>query len=390
VSGPGGDAPLRIAMLSPYALTRPGGVQGQVTGLAHALRARGHHVTIFCPLDPGVPAPEGIGDHVDIGRPTALHSNGSVAPVALWPTTSLRVERAVRRGGFDVLHVHEPLAPMAAYGLVLTAPLPMVGTYHRAGVSHWVPLLKPLAELVGRRMQVKVAVSEAARETGMRSSGGEFDVLFNGVDMARFETAAPVRDERGRPVVLFLGRHEERKGLGVLLDAFATLDRPAVLWVAGDGPAREVQHRRHAESDRVHWLGIISDGDVAARLAGADVLCAPSLTGESFGMVLLEGLAAGCAVVASDIEGYRAAGGGHVALVAPGDVEALSRALGVALADAVEGAGASSPEARKAGVEYARAWSMDTLAERYLDVYRRAIDAYGQRRARTRARDRRP
>jgi phosphatidylinositol alpha-mannosyltransferase len=287
------------------------------------------------------------------------------------------VERIARKSEFDVLHAHEPLAPTAAYGLALTAPLPMVGTYHRAGVSRWVPILKPLAELVGRRMQIRVAVSEAAKETGERSSGGSFEVLFNGVDLRRFETAEPVRDEEGRPSVLFLGRHELRKGLNVILDAFARVERPAVLWVAGAGPGSEVQRRRHPESDRVKWLGMLSEEQVAARLAGADVLCAPSLRGESFGMVLLEGLAAGCAVVASDIDGYRSAAGGHAALVPPGDVDALARAIGVALADAVEGAGLSSPDARKSALEYARGWSMDTLAERYVDVYRRAIAAYG-------------
>ena len=132
--------------------------------------------------------------------------------MALWPTAAARAERFVRSGAFDVVHLHEPLAPTAAYGFVLTARLPMVGTYHRAGVSRWVPLLKPLAELVGRRLQIKVAVSEAARETGVRSSGGPFEVLFNGVDMQRFESAEPVHDEQGRPAVLFLGRHEQRKG----------------------------------------------------------------------------------------------------------------------------------------------------------------------------------
>jgi phosphatidylinositol alpha-mannosyltransferase len=253
----------------------------------------------------------------------------------------------------------------------------MVGTYHRAGVSRWVPILKPLAELVGRRMTIRVAVSEAAKKTGELSSGGRFEVLFNGVDVERFAHAEPFRDEQRRPSVLFLGRHEQRKGLNVLLDAFAMVERPAVLWIAGDGPAGEVQRRRHPESDRVHWLGTISDDEVAARLAGADVLCAPSVAGESFGMVLLEGMAGGCAVVASDIEGYRAASGGYATLVPPRDVAALARALGVALADAVEGSGQSSPDARKAAFEHARGWSMDVLAECYLDVYRRAIEAYG-------------
>jgi phosphatidylinositol alpha-mannosyltransferase len=375
------DAPpsrLRIAMLSPYALTRPGGVQGQVIGLSHVLRSFGHHVTVLCPADKDEDVPASAGEHIVIGRPTSLHSNGSVAPVAFSPSAVAKIERTARKGGFDVLHAHEPLAPMAAYGLVLTAPLPMVGTYHRAGVSRWVPFVKPLAELVGRRMQVRVAVSEAAKETGERSSGGEFEVLFNGVDMHRFETAEPVRDEHGRPAVLFLGRHELRKGLNVLLDAFAKVDRSAVLWVVGDGPGSEVQRRRHPESDRVKWLGFLSEEEVASRLAGAAALCAPSLRGESFGMVILEGMAAGCAVVASDIDGYRSAAGGHAALVPPGDVDALARALGVALADAVEGGGQSAPDARKAAIEYARCWSMDTLAERYVELYRRAIAAYGE------------
>jgi len=366
---------MRIAMVSPYSLSRPGGVQGQVVGLARSLRARGHEVTVVAPASDRVP--DAVGDHYVIGRPTELRSNGSVAPVALWPTAAARAERFVRGGDFDVAHLHEPLAPMAAYGLVLTAPLPMVGTYHRAGVSRWVRPLRPLAELVGRRMQVRVAVSDAARETAVRSGGGDFEVLFNGVEMDRFESAPPHRDAEGRPAVLFLGRHEPRKGLQVLLDAFAMLDRPAVLWVAGDGPGTEVQRRRHPPSERVHWLGVLSDGEVASRLAGAAVLCAPSLQGESFGMVLLEGMAAGCAVVASDIDGYRTAAGGHAALVPPGDAGALARALDGALAGAVTG---TSAQARKEATEYARAWSMDTLAGRYVEIYGRAIEAFGAKR----------
>jgi phosphatidylinositol alpha-mannosyltransferase len=361
-------------MLSPYSLTRPGGVQGQVFGLARSLRALGHEVTVLGPADALRSMPDGAGEHYVIGRPTVVRSNGSEAPLALSPGAAARAERFVRGGGFDVLHVHEPLAPMAAYGLVLAAPVPMVATYHRAGVSRWVPVLKPLAALVGRRMQIRVAVSPAARETGIRSGGGEFEVLFNGVDMARFESAQAVHDDRDRPAVLFLGRHEPRKGLNVLLDAFAMIERPAVLWVAGDGPGTEVQRRRFPESDRVRWLGMLSDDDVAARLAGAAVLCAPSLHGESFGMVLLEGMASGCSVVASDIEGYRSAAGGHAALVPPADPRALARGLGVALADAVEGSGQSSTEALKAATEYARAWSMDALAARYVDVYARAVE----------------
>jgi phosphatidyl-myo-inositol alpha-mannosyltransferase len=385
---------VKIAMLSPYSLSRPGGVQGQVLGLSRALRKLGHQVTVLGP-DEQLEAGGWRADSPDtfvVGEPTGLRSNGSVAPVTISPLAAVRAERFVRKGGYDVLHLHEPLAPLASYGFMLSAPVPMVGTYHRAGVSRWVHVLKPLVLFVGSRLQVRVAVSEAARETGILSSGGEFEVLFNGVDMERFAEAVPVRDEGGggggpgpgsgpgsgpgRPTVLFLGRHETRKGLGVLLDAFASLDRPAVLWVAGDGPASEVQRRRHPESDRVKWLGMLSDEEVAARLVGADVLCAPSLHGESFGMVVLEGMAARCAVVASDLEGYKGAAGGHAVLVPPGDVSALSRALGVALADVVEGSGLSSVDALKAAETYAEGWSMEALAQRYVEVYERAISLY--------------
>jgi phosphatidylinositol alpha-mannosyltransferase len=371
---------VKIAMLSPYSLSRPGGVQGQVLGLARALRSLGHQVTVVGPdeVDPdeGGPA-EGSGetdlpDVFVMGRPTGLRSNGSVAPVTVSPGAALRAERFVRHGGFDVLHVHEPLAPIAAYGFVARASVPMVGTYHRAGVSRWVPLLKPLVYLVGSRLQVRVAVSEAARDTAMRSSKGEYEVLYNGVDMERFARVDPVPSDR--PTVLFLGRHETRKGLSVLLDAFAALERPAVLWVAGDGPQSEVQHRRHPESDSVKWLGTLDDDEVTGRLLGADVLCAPSLRGESFGMVVLEGLAARCAVVASDLPGYRSAAGGHAVLVPPGDVGA-----GVALADVVETSGRSSPEALKAAEVHADSWSMKSLAEHYVDAYKRAIDLYGRK-----------
>ena len=360
-------------MVSPYSLSRPGGVQGQAVGLARVLRARGHEVTVVAPAGDHDGVPDGVGDHYVLGRPTELYSNGSVAPVALWPTAAVRAEHFVHHGNFDVAHLHEPLAPMASYGLVLRNPLPLVGTYHRSGVSRWVRPLRPLAALVGRRMQVRVAVSEAARQTGEQAGGGAFEVLFNGIEMDRFESAAPERDAAGRPAVLFLGRHEPRKGLQVLLEAFAKVRQPAVLWVVGDGPGTEVQRRRHPESDRVHWLGLLSDEEVASRLAGAAVLCAPSLQGESFGMVLLEGMAAGCAVVASDIEGYRKAAGGHATLVAPGDVPALASALDDVLGDAAAG---TSAQGRKEAVEYARAWSMDTLAGRYLEVYGRAIASY--------------
>ena len=237
-------------MVSPYALTRPGGVQGQVLGLARSLRVLGHEVTVMGPADEGdmfSPASDQVGEHyvwwsaVPRGSaPTDRWRLSHCRPTAAAPP-SVRAQPRFRRG-----------APSRAAGTGhflrpgVAVPCPMVGTYHRAGVSRWVPMLKPLAELVvGRRLQVRVAVSEAARETGERSGGGNFEVLFNGVDMERFASAVPVPDHRGAfPWCCSSGATRHGKGLGVLLDAFATVDRTAVLWVAGDGPAAEVLRRR--------------------------------------------------------------------------------------------------------------------------------------------------
>jgi phosphatidylinositol alpha-mannosyltransferase len=199
------------------------------------------------------------------------------------------------------------------------------------------------------------------------------------------------------PTVLFLGRHEERKGLSVLLDAFARLiaDRPGggahqreapdtdqlagvgesgpTLWVAGDGPDTEALRRRYPESPHIQWLGVLTEEEKLRRLAGADLLCAPSLGGESFGMVLLEAMAAGTPVIASDIPGYRDAAGANARLVPPGDAAALSGALGHALRPA-EAIGAEERQERDRrrvdGAVRAREWSMDRLAERYEALYR--------------------
>jgi phosphatidylinositol alpha-mannosyltransferase len=240
----------------------------------------------------------------------------------------------------------------------------VVATFHRAGGSHWYRALRPVVAWARRRIDLGCAVSEAARRTAVDALGGQYDLLFNGVEMERFAAAVPAPNG-GRPTVLFLGRHEERKGLGVLLAAFAGLGGSAQLWVAGDGPQTEELRRRFPPSERVRWLGLLSEEEVATHLAGADVLCAPSLGGESFGMVLVEAMAARCAVVASDLDGYRAAAEGHAYLFPPGDEAALARALDDALADAAAGTGRSGPIALDAALAHADAWSMDRLAEAY-------------------------
>lgn len=367
---------LRVALVCPYSLSRPGGVQGQVVGLARALARRGHRVTVLAPVDGEVAAPDGV-DLVPTGRSVALPANGSVAPVSVSPAAVHRGLAALRGLDADVVHVHEPFAPGLTYGVLAARGLPpVVATFHRSGTSALYGLLRPLARPLTRRLAVRCAVSAAAAATARRAVAGAIVPLFNGVEVDRFAGVEPWPGE-GR-TVLFLGRHEPRKGLALLLaagDVLAGRGRPVTLWIAGDGPETEPLRRRHPSSDRVRWLGVLDEEEKVRRLAGADALCAPSLGGESFGLVLLEGLAARTVVVASDISGYREAAGGCAVLVPAGDVAGLADALG----DVLDGRRAVPRSAwLDRGTARADGWSMGTLAQRYEELYRAALVGAGR------------
>ena len=198
-----------------------------------------------------------------------------------------------------------------------------------------------------------------------RFLGGTYEVLFNGVPVERFREATPHPTEG--PTIFFIGRHEPRKGLAVLLAALRRLPTDVVLWVAGEGPQTDVLKRRMSGDHRVRWLGRLSEAEKISRLRGADVFCAPSLRGESFGVVLLEAMAAETPIVASDIPGYArvARPGIEATLVPPGDTDRL--------ADALEKTLAGTGEQLARGVERAEQFSMDRLAERYEAVYHRVL-----------------
>ena len=372
MTGPGGAGPLTVALVCPYSLSRPGGVQGQVVGLARSLGARGHRAVVFAPVDDPADVPDGC-EVVVTGRSVALPANGSLAPVALSPVAARRGLEALRWLGPDVVHLHEPFAPGLTYAVLAAGRRPpVVGTFHRSGGSALYAVLGPLARRLARRLDLRVAVSEAAASTARGALGGTYDVLFNGVETDRYGVEPwPTAG----PTVLFLGRHEERKGLAVLLEAW---DRvvgsgaapAATLWVAGDGPETAALRERHPGGPGRHWLGVLGEVEKDRRLVAADVLAAPALGGESFGLVLLEGMAAGTVVVASDIDGYRDAAGGCAVLVPPGDPSALAEAL-VGVLDGTVAADRERWLARAA--ERAAGWSMAALAGRYEERYRSLV-----------------
>ena len=361
---------LRIGMFSPYSLTVPGGVQAQVLGLASAIRRRGHEVRVLGPCDG--PPPASFVTPLGNSLPTA--ANGSIVPLAPDPAAVLRTVRVLRDERFDVWHIHEPFVPGPTLTALTLHSRPVVATFHAAGRSSGYRVLRNVLAPLMKRIDHAVAVSPDAAALVHEHLGGEFEVLFNGVEGVG--TVAPDRDLDGTPSVLFIGRHEERKGLHVLLEAvdqLASMGSVApVCWIIGDGPETPRLRQRYSDPTRFRWFGRVSDTEKAARLKSATVLAAPSLRGESFGIVLLEGMAAGAVVVASDIDGYRnvATNGLDARLVAPGDVAALAAALGELFDD---------PELRRdlrsAGTRRADGFSMDRLAEIYLERYRMVLGA---------------
>ncbi len=353
---------MRIGLVCPYSLTIPGGVQGQVLGLARALRHGGHEVRVLGPCD-GPPPDAGV---TPLGRSVPTAANGSVAPLAPDPSAQLRTIRALRDEAFEVLHLHEPLAPGPNLTTLLFRTAPLVGTFHAAGESAPYRYLGWALRRLVKRLDVRCAVSPDAVALAQAHLGGEYELLFNGIEVDRFASATPWPTEG--PTIFFLGRHEPRKGLDVLLAALAELPSDVRLWVGGDGPQTEDLKLRHAQDGRIEWLGRISDEERAARMRGCTVYCSPSVRGESFGMVLLEAMASGCALVASDLDGHRnVATDGVDALLAPvGDPAALAKALRRVLEDA-----SLRAELVAGGRCRADQLSMARLADRYVEIYER-------------------
>lgn len=358
--------PLRIAVVSPYSLTLPGGVQGQVMGLARQLRSMGHEARVLGPCD-GAPPATFV---TPLGNSLPTVANGSMAPLAPDPSCALRTIRALRDEEFDVLHIHEPLAPGPTVTSLVVRPAPTVGTFHAAGDSASYKYLNGPVRWVASGLDLRVAVSKDALELAERYLGGEYEVLFNGVEIERYQSVAP--HPGGERAIFFCGRHEPRKGLDVLLAAHASLPGDVRLWIASDGPDTARLQREYAGDARIEWLGRVDDDVKIARLRGAAAFCAPSLHGESFGVVLIEAMAAGTPVVASSLDGYRNVATDDVdsLLPPPGDVAALREALRQVL-DHPELAGRLAA----AGERRAEDFSMRHLAALYVERYRRVIAA---------------
>jgi phosphatidyl-myo-inositol alpha-mannosyltransferase len=379
---------VKVALVSPYDLGVPGGVQSHVEQLATELARLGDEVTVLGPGSPvreATRASDGLPGHVawrGLGRSHAIPFNGSVAPIALDPRAGREVALTLRDVGPDVIHVHEPMVPVVGPAAVWSQAAPVVATFHawsdRAGAYR---LVRPVARRLLARLAVRIAVSPAAASYHAGALGvpeRSFRVVPNGVDATRFRDAAPLASvyDPSRPTLLFVGRLEHRKGLDQLVRAFTLLkaERSDLrLLVVGDGPERgrcEQLLPTRLRAD-VRFLGRVAQDELPGCYAAADVYVSPALGGESFGIVLLEAMAAGTPVVASDIPGYRTVvtDGVDGRLVAPGDPRALAAAIGALLdAPALRRALAAEGRRRAAGAD----WPVvaETLRSCYLDALR--------------------
>ena len=381
---------LRVGLVSPYSWTVPGGVNHHIEHLAAELEARGHETWIIAPVGALTPRRRAVDSRrqpwaerfIPMGTAVPIPSNGSRSYLGANPRLMLRMDRAIRYGRFDVLHIHEPGVPGVGLAAVFLATSPIVATFHAALESSWgYEHLPWLGRMGMRRLDVRIAVSEAAREFPVRLFPGDFRVIPNGVTVELYAPAIDAAKVKGR--VLFIGRAEPRKGLRVLLEAFARLKATvpdASLVIAGASRRQVVEEARTGygaslDLTGVEALGWVADEEKVAQLGEAEVVCAPSLAAESFGIVLAEGMAAGVPVVASDLPGYRAVlrDGAAGRLVPPGDPDALAAALEALLGDEEE-----RRRLAAAGLEAAADLSWRRVTDEIVKAYEDAV-AVGDR-----------
>ena len=399
---------MRIGIVCPYLWDIPGGVQSHVRDLAVTLIGLGHRVSVLAPGDEDSP---NLPDYVvAAGKTVSIPYNGSVARLQFGLVSATRVRRWLRQGEFDVVHVHEPAPPSLSLLTVLLADVPLVATFHAASTrSRFLAMFDSVVQAVLERLSGRIAVSPAARKLIVEHLGGDAVVIPNGVSVAHYAQAPALpgypREPSGGGTIGFIGRYDEpRKGMTVLLAAMQQLvrSRPGVrLLIAGRGEQQDfLDELPRSLQGAVVMLGMLSEADKASMLRSVDVYVAPNTGGESFGIILLEAMAAGTPIVASDLQAFRrvledgqrnlAAGteesGEHdrsgsalagnweqvrAGLLFPtGDADALTAALATVLDDE-----RLRRQLAAAGSELVRTYDWGVVASQVLRVYEIAIAA---------------
>lgn len=367
---------MRIGLVCPYSYDIPGGVQYHIRDVAEKLIAAGHQVSVLAPADEDTEVP---GYLTSSGGAVPVRYNGSVARLGFGPVTAGRASKWLAQGEFDVVHIHEPFAPSVGLIALRLAEAPVVATFHSSQLrSRALQVAYPLVRPGLERISARIAVSEDARRTVVEHLGGDAVVIPNGVYTSFFADARPEPQWSGTPTAptcAFLGRVDEpRKGLAVLAEAIPKIRAAhpgARFLVAGTGSAREVLSGLGRDADAVEVLGRISEEDKARLLRSVDLYIAPQTGGESFGIVLIEALSAGTAVVASDLAAFRRVldDGASGYLFRAGDSAELAAAVNRALGDS----------ARTSRVRHGRLavqqYDWEVVTRSILDVYDMVTDA---------------
>ncbi|MSP14387.1 MAG: glycosyltransferase family 1 protein [Chloroflexi bacterium] len=377
---------MRIGLVTPYDIIKLGGVNKHVLSLARELQAMGHHVRVLAPE-----SQEGAPENRALVMPLtsqviSVPFGGSTAPITLYPGVIPKVRQVLAEQHFDILHLHEPMAPLLPLAILMDAHLypqtRLVGTFHAYRERPHV-LQNYLADTMRRlaeRLDVRIAVSEPARWFAQDAYLGTYRIIPNGVDYASFANPAaplPIRQTRDHPTILFVGRGDPRKGLPLLLDAFELVRRAvsnAHLWVVGLVTAEErqdyIKKLKEHKIYGVKFIGPVPEAELPGYYRVADIFCAPSTGFESFGMILLEAMAAGTPVVASYIAGYCSVvtDGVNGVMVPAGDHYALAHTL-IPLLQQPERRQALSQAGRAAAQNYD--WS--NIAQKVVEAYQDAL-----------------
>ncbi|MBI2858601.1 MAG: glycosyltransferase family 4 protein [Chloroflexi bacterium] len=370
---------MKIGQVSPYDYTYPGGVTAHIHHLKRHLTGLGHEVKIIAPCTKGRPTylDEKV---ISIGRPFPYPSGGSIARIDLSLKTFGRVDEVLRSEKFDIVHIHEPFTPTISLAAMIYSKSMTVGTFHAyhtkpRGYFIWKPILSRLLP----RLDMKIAVSQPARDFVNRHLKAEYRIVPNGIDVEKFSSPAPPLEQYkdGKFNILFVGRLEKRKGFDCLLKAYARVRcqfSDVRLIIVGPGSRLRGKYERYIRKQGITdivFAGYVGADELPRYYAVADVFCAPANGGESFGIVLLEAMASGTPVIATRIPGYSSVvtDGVDGILVSPRDDEAMSRALIKLIAE---------PATRQAlsrnGRKTAEAYRWEQVTGQVLDIYNELLE----------------
>ena len=366
---------MKIALVSPYDFASFGGVTKHISHLAVEFRRAGHEVDIIAPCSGNLPVDAPAPVH-RLGHPVSIPANGSIARIGVGSRLGKEVGQIMASAAFDIVHLHEPLLPALPLAVLRASRATNVGTFHAFRRSNIAYLYgKPILRYFFRKLDGRITVSACARDFVSEHFHADYRVIPNGIDFERFSSPRGRIEQfaDGRLNVLFVGRLEKRKGLSYLLRAWGPVHEQvpeARLIVVGGGGGLKHYRSFVGSRDDIVFAGEVSDEELLDYYHTADVFCAPSTGGESFGMVLLEAMAAGKPIVTTSIPGYSEVVSHDVEglLVPPKDADNLARALVLLLSD---------PQLRARlgaqGVRSAERYAWPVVAEQVLDYYRETI-----------------